>query len=120
MFAGSSWARVRSTEWLQAIFVRVGFRIGYSPGPWDQMLNHDNEWLRVHLKDGRVVDGCKSGASAFPDSHELLLRDVTVFNAQMEIVSSPGEVFVGADAIVMVEHFLDLKTRQGVDFSNPL
>lgn len=107
---GCLWALLRSNRVITGIVQRLGFRVGFTPGPWDQLFHRDNEWLRVHLADGKVVDGAKLGASSFPDAHELYLCAVTLYNADLEPISSPGEVFISAQAIVLVEHFTE-RTR---------
>ena len=57
---------------------------------WDRLFHMSPTWVYVILKDGTRYLGLFSGATAYPDPHELLLEETVVWLKEDDI-SKPGE-----------------------------
>jgi hypothetical protein len=104
VMAGSVWAGLLRTSLPERLQERVGFRVGVVPGPWDRLFSVDNEWIRVHLVNGWMIDGWKQYASAYPDAHELLLGDVVIYDDTSAVRGNCDDLLVTNAQISFVEH----------------
>lgn len=102
MFLGMGWAWVLRIDIPHKVLKAFGFTVNTTPSPWDWLFRSDNDWLRVHLIDGRFVQGEKEYASAYPHGHQLLLKRASLFERDSTVISKDTRFLVSGEQIAYV------------------